>query len=127
MSIFRKKHKGLEEDMLIATCACAGGDYELNHALVFTLWGAKYGHLEGEILVPEMYAIIHLRMLGRSFWQRLVTGIKYICGRDCPEGAYGEWLLKTEDAKEIRGMFNKYLKMRDEAEKHRTIVQEEKP
>lgn len=110
MSIFRKRDKkSYEEDTLIATCDCIGGDIELNHALVFTLYRENYG--------PELYAHVHLKMLGRSFWQRLVAGIKYIFGRDCRWGHYGEWILKKEDAKEIRGMFNKYLKMLDAVER----------
>ena len=53
------------------------------------------------------YAHIHLS--NRSFWNRLVYGIKYIFGRKSRFGAWDEFIFNPKDADKLQVIVN-YLK-----------------
>lgn len=56
----------------------------------------------------EVYASIHLRPK-QNFWERIITGIKYIFGYKSMYGDFDEFILKKEDVHKLEEII-KYLK-----------------
>jgi hypothetical protein len=67
----------MKEELLICSC------HSTEHQIVL---------LESEY-ETDRYIYVHIHLNKRSFWQRLVYGIKYIFGYQCKYGAFDEMIL----------------------------------
>lgn len=64
-------------------------------------------HFDNDDRHPEVYMHIHLNK--KSFWERLVHGIRYIFGYQCRFGAFEEFIFNPDDADRLQDVVN-YLK-----------------
>ena len=82
------------------------------------------GNMEKEIIICECHSIehqivvsydnddnhpivyLHIHLNKKSFWKRLVYGIKYIFGRQCGYGAFDEIILNPEDTPKFEKIVN---------------------
>src|SRR5271169_3680025 len=53
----------------------------------------------------QVYIYVYLAPL--TFWRRLWTGLKYICGYQCRYGAFDEFILDNSDAIRLEEMAGK--------------------
>lgn len=106
MSIFRKVPKSDDDETLILTCECVGGDMELDHAVTFVLQNLRF--TDGAE-VPEAFLTTHLHVCQNTFWRRLKTGIGFILGKKSRYGHYMETLIAPKDAWELRDFFDRFI------------------
>ena len=79
----------MDKHMLLL-CSC----YSSEHQMII--------HLDegGDLFPPE--AFVHVHLVRRSFWYRLVYGIKYIFGYKSKYGAWDEFMLDKTHANSLR-------------------------
>lgn len=52
----------------------------------------------------ENIVYCHIRLVKRSFWKRLILGIKYIFGYKCKFGHWDEFVFKPEHSQQIQNL-----------------------
>lgn len=83
----------MEVDREYFECECTSDE----HRLVFTLDPDE----------PQIWACVFLGH-GRTFWQRLWTGIKYILNIQCRYGHFNDTMLKLSDADRFIQLMERY-------------------
>ena len=61
-------------------------------------------HFDNDDRHPEVY--MHIYLNKKSFWERLVHGIKYIFGYQCRFGAFEEFIFNPDDADRLQDVVN---------------------
>jgi hypothetical protein len=80
----------MHKDNILLLCSC----YSSEHQLIVHLYE------EGDLYPPEAFIEVHL--VKRSFWYRLIYGIKYIFGYQSKYGAWDEFILDKKHADSLR-------------------------
>jgi len=83
-------------------CSC----YSSEHCFIFRI------DLDDGQVYLSPYLCSHF-----SFFKRLIYGIKYIFGHKSDYGAFDEIIIKREDIKNLRNLFEEYDKVHEELEK----------
>lgn len=96
---------GIKNEFFV--CGCGSDEHTLRFIYIGTD-GGKYDDM------PDLYTSVFLNDY-RSFFKRLLVGIKYIFGYKCK---YGHWdtftLAGVEDAKRLRDTLDLYIKETEE-------------
>lgn len=91
--------KNWDKDVLI--CSCSSTDHQM----------IIYFNETDDASHNQCY--VHIHLTNRSFWRRVVYGIKYIFGRKSRFGAWDEFIFNYDDADKIQELAN-YLKKKNE-------------
>jgi len=59
--------------------------------------------------IDEDEVYISVQLYGRTFWERLVRGIKYIFGYQCRYGHWDVTTIRIDQAERIRDLLNRYI------------------
>ena len=91
----------MENDKDIIICEC----HSTEHQMLF-LYSSDKDEKTGKEY-PMCYT--HVNLNKKSFFKRLVYGVKYIFGYKCRYGAFDEFIFNPEDAPKIQKLVD-YLK-----------------
>lgn len=88
----------MEKELLI--CECNSTEHQI--ILLYDEDEDKDGNV-----IPTCYAHIHLTK--KTFWRRIIYGIKYIFGHQSRYGAFDEFIFNPKDAPKLQELVD-YLK-----------------